>query len=130
MDIMMTSSNVGANALSFAFGTFKPSDRRRLLEVSSAGDDGELLFVEALFVYLEGWATADWLEEYNVERIGNWIAANCSSTLTARVSATAERLRGGGTPIRQQTYGAVLNGIRSMSSRSISGSETSNERMI
>jgi hypothetical protein len=130
MDIVMTSSNIGAKALSFAFGTFKPSDRRRLLEAANSGDSGELLFVEALVVYLEGWANADWLEEYNVERIGQWIAANCSSTLTAKVLATAESRKGGGSAIRHMTYSAVLNGIHSTTSRSIGEPATSNQLPI
>lgn len=65
-------------AAMYLFGSFRSSERRKLKQLSV---DNQAVFMDALEDFLERWASADWLEEYNVERVARWIAKNCSQEL-------------------------------------------------
>ncbi|WP_370301649.1 hypothetical protein [Pseudooceanicola sp.] len=59
--------------LTYRFHEFRPSDRKELRRVLAA-DGGRDAFVAALDIYLQKWAKADWLTEYDLERIAQWTA--------------------------------------------------------
>jgi hypothetical protein len=70
-----------ASGLMYLFGSFKPSERAVLLEVAIGRPDQ---FLSALDLFLLGWAKSTWVEEYNVERVGEWISKNCPPQLVER----------------------------------------------
>ena len=103
-----------AEALSYSFGSFRPSDRRSILFAFQHSDDGSLLFIESLKVFHEGWAMADWLEDYSVERVGIWIAANFSPDIQQAVfSLATDRRSVGIEPNRAATFDALIKGLGS-----------------
>lgn len=59
--------------LTYRFHEFRPSDREALRAILVT-EGGEALFLAALQIYLRKWADADWLTEYDLERIGQWTA--------------------------------------------------------
>jgi len=73
--------------LMYLFGSFKPSERAALL---SAATDNRHAFMRALDVFLSKWAEASWLEEYNVERVGEWTAAKCPPEIVETAIKSAE----------------------------------------
>lgn len=99
-------------AAMYLFGSFRSSERKKLLKLSSEKQD---VFLSALADFLDRWATADWLEEYNVERVGRWIAKTCPKELSLEVKRSAEQkkpansVEPGSIPIR--TYQAFLRGL-------------------
>lgn len=104
-----------AKALSYAFGPFRPSDRKLLLD-SLAAQNGPEIFMSSLEIFLEGWAKADWLEAYNVERVGIWIAENCNSDIKKRVLELVSKKIGTSLGNRKDTYSAIKLGIDEVSS--------------
>lgn len=103
-----------AVAAMYLFGSFRASERKKLLLV--AQQDKEL-FIAALDDFLHRWATADWLEEYNVERVGAWIAKHCSADVLAAVhqhvsrKAPANETNVSRTSVRARTYQAFQKGL-------------------
>jgi hypothetical protein len=75
------------NDLAFLFGSFKPSERNLLLGAATTAPSK---FVHALEAFLGEWASAGWIEEYNIERVGKWIAKNCPADMTIRAKTLAE----------------------------------------
>lgn len=65
----------------YLFGSFKSSERRKLLKVSQ---ENESMFISGLEIFLDKWANADWIEEYNVERVGLWISKHCSDAVISK----------------------------------------------
>jgi len=97
--------------LMYLFGSFRPSERATLLE--SAKTDAKA-FNEALKVFLAKWAEASWLEEYNVERVGEWIAAKCPISVQREARLIAEReldLAKADDTNRVRTYRAFVDGM-------------------
>lgn len=96
--------------LMFLFGTFRPSERVVLLAAAQT-QPGE--FLGALESFLEKWADADWIEEYNVERVGEWIASKCpiQVRLSAMKMAQSEMNKATATQIGLLTYQAFLTGM-------------------
>lgn len=98
----------------YLFGSFRSSERRALL-AAAANQQGE--FLEALADFLERWANADWLEEYNVERVGKWISKSCEPEMVAKIRqridglTLANRPTGPCTDIRTRTYEAFLKSL-------------------
>ncbi|OHV63596.1 hypothetical protein LCM4576_29685 [Mesorhizobium sp. LCM 4576] len=100
--------------LMYLFGSFRPSERA---ELSAAAEATPELFLNALGAFLAKWAEATWIEEYNVERVGEWIAAKCSTTIRngALELARGELAKGGNEPIRVTTYRALIAGMNQYS---------------
>jgi hypothetical protein len=97
-------------ALSFMFGNFSPSDRRVLLEhLQSRG--GEDVYIEALSIYLDGWAKADWLEAYSVEIIGEWTANKASPRVKSAIRKLITSKLRSKKPNTQATFLALRNGL-------------------
>ena len=98
----------------YMFGSLRPSERKILRDAASA-DHGA--FVLALQDFLAGWAKADWLEEYNVERVGKWIARECGREVLRAAEDLARRQlaqnanAGVSGSIYADTYLAFLRGI-------------------
>lgn len=101
-------------SIMYLFGSFRSSERRALL-AAAANQQGE--FLEALADFLERWANADWLEEYNVERVGKWISKSCEPEMVAKIRqridglTLANRPTGPCTDIRTRTYEAFLKSL-------------------
>jgi hypothetical protein len=95
--------------LVYFFGSFFPSQRKLLLEHANSSPQH---FLSALQTFLSKWAGSDWLEEYNVERVGEWIAKNCEPTTKAEAEALARQmLKGAPKGIHDRTYQALIDGI-------------------
>jgi hypothetical protein len=111
------SHNTPAVSAMYLFGSFRSSERKKLLAVSK---DNKPLFISALEDFLNRWATADWLEEYNVERVGSWIAKNCDQGIQ---DAAMQRVNGrtsanpsvkASESVHERTYKAFESGLTSM----------------
>ena len=111
----MTTINDLAHALSFSFGPFRPSDRSHLLK-KLAEPNGEVVFLRALEKFVESWATADWIEEYSVERVGMWMAVNLSPSMQNKALALAHTKRSGEGKFRTKAYDALCQGISKIGS--------------
>lgn len=100
------------NPSMFLFGSFRPSERKELLKQSKLDPQ---VFQGALREYLDVWARADWLEEYNVERVGRWVGKNCSSELVSKIKKMAEQSKvangSADKSINERTYEAFLEGL-------------------
>lgn len=92
MDFVNDAANVTPKVLTYRFHEFRPSDRKALKQVIASGDEGHKQFVAALRVYLQKWAEADWLTEYDLERIGQWTAKHYPD-LARQVADMAGRQR-------------------------------------
>lgn len=103
-----------AVAAMYLFGSFRASERKKLLLIAQ---QDKALFITALDDFLHRWATADWLEEYNVERVGAWIAKHCAADLQAAVhrhvaqKAPANKTNVSPTSIRSKTYQSFQKGL-------------------
>jgi hypothetical protein len=102
-----------SSRLSFLFGSFKPSEREALLVAANTAPSQ---FVDALARFLAGWAKSDWLEEYNVERVGEWIGLRCPSNVRqAAVSFAESQLASNNTDhaksVYVATYQALIKGV-------------------
>ena len=108
--ILSKPESVEAKALSYVFGSFRPSDRLRLLEIMA--DSGKAgVVVKAFEIYLEGWATADWFEAYLVERIGLWLSIQSPEELTVQFKKMIRpKLRKKGTS-RHLVYSTALKSL-------------------
>jgi len=99
-----------AEELVYLFGSFLPSQRAILLAESRTN---QAQFMSALQTFLGKWARADWLEEYNVERVGEWIAKHCSADVQAAIKATATKMaKIAPQGIHGRTYQALLDGMK------------------
>ena len=56
------SQTVEAKALSYIFGSFRPSERLRLLAIMADSSKNGVV-VKAFETYLQGWAASDWFED-------------------------------------------------------------------
>lgn len=98
----------------YLFGSFRASERKKLLVVAQ---QDKTLFLAALDDFLHRWATADWLEEYNVERVGAWIAKHCVQDVRAAVQhhinqkSAANSSDVVNTSVRARTYLAFQKGL-------------------
>jgi hypothetical protein len=109
----MTTSSIDerAIALSYSFGPFKPSDRRSIVS-EFHGENGSAVVAKALEIFIEGWAKADWLEDYSIERVGIWIASNLGHVFEGRVRRLAmENKTKGNETYRNAAYDALLKGL-------------------
>lgn len=59
--------------VTYRFHEFRPSDRAALKNLLTSAN-GSQIFVAAVALYLRKWAEADWLTEYDLERIAEWTA--------------------------------------------------------
>ena len=98
------------SAISFKFGNFSPSDRRSLLAYFET-EDGIKSFVDALVIYLEGWAEADWLEAYSVEIIGEWISKTAPKNVKTSIRKIINQKVRGKKQNRIDTYKALRQGL-------------------
>lgn len=73
--------------LTYRFHKFRPSDRTELRNIAM-GDGNIDLFVSALKIYMSSWAKADWLAEYDVERIACWCAIHLPTSIKKEVRRT------------------------------------------
>lgn len=110
---MAVNINRTHSRLMYLFGTFKPSERVTLLD-AARGDMPA--FIDALDDFLEIWADASWLEEYNVERVGEWIIAKCPADVRDRARELAQtKLRDSRAAdedsVFTRTYRAFLKGM-------------------
>ncbi|ESZ01155.1 MULTISPECIES: hypothetical protein [unclassified Mesorhizobium] len=97
--------------LMYLFGSFKPSERETLLD--SATRDAPA-FVKALELFLQKWADASWLEEYNVERVGEWVSDKCPPSVRKAARELAlVKLCGAPSENHTNTYQVFLGGIES-----------------
>lgn len=96
--------------LVYMFGSFLPSQRAVLLEQAH---QAPVEFIAGLRGFLARWARADWLEEYNVERVGEWIALHCPPSVRAEAEqvATSELNSSDANGIRARTYQALADGM-------------------
>lgn len=114
---MCNLSPTSAQKLMFQIGSFKPSDRRAIRQAILA-EGGESMFVEALMEFLKRWEEADWLEDYNVERVAIWSSINVPRTLRAEISRRIQSLLDSG--------GASSDGAFMCFLSTLSTKETSN----
>lgn len=99
--------------LVYMLGSLLPSQRAVLLD-QAKNDPGQ--FKAGLDSFLSKWARADWLEEYNVERVGEWIAKHCPEAVKRDAESLAKAIVGDAVPsptnsIKIRTYRAILNGM-------------------
>lgn len=114
MNVQM-SQNTSTVSEMYLFGSFRVSERKKLLATSK---ENKPLFISALEEFLDRWAKADWLEEYNVERVGAWIAKNCDEGIR---EAAMQRANGralantagaeDSTSVHERTYKAFQIGL-------------------
>lgn len=99
--------------LTFKFHNFRPSDRD-LVRSAALGNGGPQLFVAALRIYLGKWAVADWLSDYELERIAIWTALHLPRDVVdaARVLVASE-LDSSQTEQAQRTYSTFLEALGS-----------------
>lgn len=116
MNVQM-SQNTPIVSEMYLFGSFRSSERKTLLAVSK---ENKALFINALEGFLSRWAAADWLEEYNVERVGTWIAKNCDESIqkAAMSQANGRALANAMGPesansVHERTYRAFKAGLTS-----------------
>lgn len=102
--------------LMYAFGSFRPSERG-LLSGLFAQDGGEDLVLDAFRKYMEVWAEADWLEEYNVQKIAIWMSVNAPETLVSKVRTLAQQNVLSNASNRKLTYSVFLNELEGRLSR-------------
>lgn len=70
-----------SSPLTHYFFSMRPSERRVLKEKCESEPDE---FLKALSNFLELWAKSTWLEDYNVERVGNWVVNYCPKQVSDR----------------------------------------------
>ena len=79
-------------ALSWRLGTFRPSDRAEFQRVLLTEGGRDVAF-KALEIYVSKWEQATWLEEYSLERLGKWVAAQTPAPFVAEVKRLAGKRR-------------------------------------
>ena len=115
MNALMSSTAKASSSLMYLFGSFKPSERKILLD---SAIHEKMRFISALDDFLDRWARADWLEEYNVERVGRWMAENCAPELVSSAKNAAKSKLAANAPISgsvssvyTSTYRAFISGV-------------------
>jgi hypothetical protein len=96
--------------ITYRFHEFRPSDRAALKQVLN-GEHGQQVFVAALGIYLRKWAEADWLTEYDLERIAQWIAIHFPSAAKAVESMAVRELAGARNEQAKKTYAVMAEAI-------------------
>lgn len=91
---MSATSNVqtAPNVLTYKFHDFRPSDRAALRAVALS-EGGEGLFLAALGIYLKKWANAEWLTEYEIERIAVWAGVHLPRPMIEKMAQIFSRER-------------------------------------
>ena len=97
--------------LTYRFHEFRPSDRNALREVLGAAG-GEGAFIDALKIYLQKWAAADWLTEYDLERIARWTARHFPNVAGAVESMAESELSRAQSEQARRTYRVMLGSVR------------------
>jgi hypothetical protein len=88
-----------AEILMYNFGSLRPSERE-VLEMTAQDLTRRPVFLAALNLFIDEWARANWLEEYNIERVGLWIANQLSrDILIAARQSVASRMANSGLPV-------------------------------
>lgn len=105
------SENQTPKILTFRFHEFRPSDRRALEEVLK-GEEGRAAYVDALRIYLQGWAGADWLTEYDIERIGKWTATYFPEVSRAVEDMATSELRAAPNERARKTFQVMAEASR------------------
>ncbi|GLS88212.1 hypothetical protein GCM10010873_31860 [Cypionkella aquatica] len=115
MNMIAPRSSRQMSSLAFLFGSFRPSEREVLLNAANSSPDK---FASALEVFLDGWAGADWIEEYNIERVGKWIAKRCPYDVVQKAKLLAETKLGANGQVGSTaktvyvlTFNALLSGL-------------------
>lgn len=109
--IDMVETTVTSSNITQLIASFRPSQRKMLLDFCNQNADA---FVVALENYLSEWATGDWVEEYNIERLSKWIARHCPDAVTNKLIDHAnERLVSleKSREVYRKTYAAVIDGV-------------------
>ena len=96
--------------ITYRFHEFRPSDRAVLKQLLT-GENGEQAFVAALGIYLRKWAEADWLTEYDLERIAKWTAIHFPSAAEAVETMTLRELSGARNEQAKKTYAVMAEAI-------------------
>lgn len=100
------------NILTYKFHDFRPSDRAVLKHVVST-DGGEAIFIAALEIYLKKWAVAEWLTEYEIERIAVWAGAHMPPSVLDKMRQMASRAKSSAqTENAKQTYSVMLEAVQ------------------
>ena len=116
MNVQISQNTPSVSAM-YLFGSFRASERKKLLAVSKGNKP---LFIDALEDFLNRWAKADWLEEYNVERVGTWIAKSCDKSIQdaamQRISGRTSANSGAeeSKSVHDRTYKAFKSGLTSV----------------
>lgn len=97
--------------LTYRFHQFRPSDRQDLKKVLLSSN-GQAAFVAALELYLQKWADADWLTEYDLERIAEWTSIHAPTTARAVEKRVREALSGAQGEQAKRTYSVMLSALR------------------
>lgn len=105
---MCNSAPTSAQKLMYQIGSFKPSDRRAIRAAISSEGGGNL-FVEALMEFLKRWEDADWLEDYNVERVAIWSSINIPVTLRAEITRRIQSMKDSGGTVDEGAYMCFLS---------------------
>lgn len=99
------------NILTYKFHNFRPSDRMTLKEVVKV-DGGEALFLAALEIYLKKWAVAEWLTEYELERIAIWAGAHLNVSVLRGMQQMSVRAKScAQSENAKQTYSVMLEAV-------------------
>ena len=97
--------------LTYRFHNFRPSDRLVLKQVVCT-HGGEGVFLAALEVYLGKWARADFVTEYEIERIAVWVGAHLGRPLLEKIAAMADREQASArTENAKKTYATMLDAV-------------------
>lgn len=104
--------SISPKVLTYRFHDFRPSDRVVLRDAlhCTAGDSA---FCDALFIYMDKWASADWLQEYDIERIAIWIANVAPTETVDKLLAQAAKKSQIGTENARKTYEVFVSSINS-----------------
>jgi DNA-binding winged helix-turn-helix (wHTH) protein len=120
-----------SKTLSLEFSSFRPFDRKRLLAISKGAlGGGPQLFIDALEVYLESWANSDWVEEYEIERVGIWIAENCHGLIASRAGMLASLQIESDRTNRRKTYYALRKGLTSSRAERVARSIAQDSELV
>ena len=96
--------------LTYRFHQFRPSDRA-VLKTTALSEKGDQVFVAALELYLQKWADADWLTEYDLERIGQWTEVHLPKVSGLAHKMVCRKLSSAHNEQSKQTYTVMLRSL-------------------
>lgn len=104
--------------LTYRFHEFRPSDRKVLKQVLHE-DGGKNLFIQALKIYLDKWSTADWLTEYDLERIAKWTAIHFPEVSAEVEDMAAKASKAAVTDQAKRTYDVMVKATHEQQQASV-----------